>query len=107
MGVREKLIGYSLNSLHREGGPKARGFERVLGITIEDLGYLEAAVQAGILSVPIASVRYNPPYGFNCVVDLPLSGIGAKSSRSASLRTVWRLSGPGAPPRLSTAFLKP
>ena len=68
VGVREKLADYSLNPAHREGGPKARGFERILGITVEDLSYLEAAVQAGILSVPVSSVRYNLPYGFNCVV---------------------------------------
>lgn len=105
--MRRKLAGYSLNPAHRRGGPKARGFERILGITIEDLGYLEAAVQAGVLSVPVTSVRHNPPYGFNCVVEFPLSGTGAKSSRSANLRTVWRIGSPGAPPHLNTAFLKP
>jgi hypothetical protein len=49
IGVRGKLVGYSLNPAHKRGGSKARGFERILGITIEDLGYLEAAVQAGFL----------------------------------------------------------
>jgi hypothetical protein len=105
--VREKLVGYSLNPLHREGGPKARGFEWILGITIENLGYLEAAIEAGILSVPVASVRHNPPYGFNCVIEFPLSGNAAKSGRAATLRTVWRIGSPGAPPHLNTAFLKP
>lgn len=105
--MRGKLAGYSLNPAHKRGGPKARGFERILGITIKDLGYLEAAVQAGVLSVPIASVRHNPPYGFNCVIDFSLSGIGAKSGRSANLRTVWRIDSLETPPHLNTAFLKP
>ncbi len=34
LGVREKLSDYSLNVTHEDGGPKARGFERILGITI-------------------------------------------------------------------------
>ena len=36
-GVREKLSGYSLNTSHEDGGPKARGFELILGITIADI----------------------------------------------------------------------
>ncbi|HEU4393784.1 MAG TPA: hypothetical protein VFR04_09155 [Solirubrobacterales bacterium] len=35
--MREKLIGYSLNLAHDEGGPKAQGFARILGIKIADI----------------------------------------------------------------------
>jgi hypothetical protein len=107
VAIREKLIGYSLNAAHRKGGAKARGFERVLGITVEDAGYLEVAIRAGILVTPIDSVRHNPPYGINCMIEFPLRGRGRKSDRVVNLRTVWRVAGAGARPRLNTAFLKP
>jgi Domain of unknown function (DUF6883) len=60
VNVREKLLGYSLNAAHKDGGPKARAFERILGITTADIEYLEAAIFAGIAEVPIGSVRHNP-----------------------------------------------
>jgi hypothetical protein len=41
-GVRYKLATYSLDVDHKDGGPKAKGFKRILGITIKDIGYLEA-----------------------------------------------------------------
>lgn len=96
-GMREKLAGYSLDESHEEGGPKARGFRRVLGITLADLDHLEAEIAAGIARTPIASVRDNAPYGVNCVVD----------GRHAPVRTVWELRGPGDRPRLVSAYLKP
>jgi len=34
VGVRHKLATYVLNRGHRDGGPKARGFERLLGIKV-------------------------------------------------------------------------
>jgi hypothetical protein len=37
VGVRHKLATYSLNSAHEDGGPKARGFKRILGIAIDDI----------------------------------------------------------------------
>lgn len=49
-GVREKLIGYSLDWAHKDGGPKARGFEQILGITISDVDYLEARIRVGIVA---------------------------------------------------------
>jgi hypothetical protein len=44
-GVREKLADYSLNRDHKDGGPKARGFELILGITISDLEHLAQAIE--------------------------------------------------------------
>ena len=106
-GVRDKLSRYSLNLEHGEGGPKARAFERVLGITIADLDYVEAAIAGGIAKTPIVSVRHNPPYGYNCVVELGLGGRGEKAGRTVELRTVWRIAEPGAKPHLTTAYLRP
>ncbi len=106
-GVRVKLETYSLDLAHDDGGPKARGFERILGITLEDIDYLEGAIQTGILVVPISSVRDKSPWGMNCVVMVPVRGLGEKNDRVVNIRTAWRLAGRGAPPQLASAFCKP
>jgi hypothetical protein len=102
-GARVKLTTYSLDVNHDSGGPKARGFERILGITLEDIGYLEGAIYTGVLLVPVSEVR-DAPYGIKCSVDIPVRGIGAKADRLQTVRTVWQFDEPGAPPRLVTAF---
>jgi hypothetical protein len=106
-GVREKLAGYSLNMTHEKGGPKARGFEQILGITIDAIDYLEAQILARILDTPITKVRDNPPHGVNYVVEIQVRGIGAKADRVITVRTVWIVSAPGDAPRLVNAFPKP
>ena len=106
-GVRRKLLGYALDAAHEDGGPKARGFERILGIKIEDIDYLEGAIQTGILVVPISSARHNPPWGVNCVVMVPVRGLGGKSGRVVNVRTAWALKSPSVSPRLASAFPKP
>ena len=106
-GVRRKLETYSLDVTHEEGGPKARGFELILGITIERIEYLEGAILTGTLLVPVSSVRDKSPWGTNCVVMVPVRGFGEKNDRVVNVRTAWRLAGPGAPPQLVSAYCKP
>ncbi len=106
-GVRYKLETYSLDPTHKEGGPKARGFELILGITIEAIDYLEAQILARVLDTPITEVRDNPPHGVNCAVDIQVRGIGAKAYRVVTVRTAWITSTPGDPPRLVNAFPNP
>ncbi len=106
-GVRYKLQTYSLDINHDTGGPKARGFEQILGITIDAIDYLEAQILARLLETPVSTIEENPPYGVNCVVDMPIAGIGAKADRVANVRTVWAIEQPGAPPRLVSAYPKP
>ena len=105
--MRRKLADYSLDPTNEVGGPKARGFALILGITLANIDYLEGAIQTGILVVPVASVRDNPPYGVNCVVEVPVRGLGKKSDRVVNVRTAWALAAAGAPPRLATAFSRP
>lgn len=100
--MREKLLGYSLNLAHTVGGPKARGFERILGITIEDVDHLEAEIRTGILVTPISSVRDGASSGGSCVVEAPVRGVGGKERRAIVVRTVWELTDATAPPRLIT-----
>jgi len=107
VGIRKKLTDYSLNLAHERGGPKALGFQRILGITLEDADYLEVEIRAGILSKPVKSVRPAIPTGFNCLVEVPVRGLGPQYNRLIAVRTAWLISEPGAPPRMTTAFLKP
>jgi hypothetical protein len=107
VGVRRKLWTYSLDITHEDGGPKARGFALVLGITRKEINYLEEEILRKVQEVPIKSVRQNPPHGLNCVVEFPLRGVGAYSRRVVPLRTIWEFKTEGSPPRLVGAFLKP
>jgi hypothetical protein len=107
IGIRRKLLGYSLNSAHPDGGPKAQGFALVLGITTIDIDYLASEIRSGILTAPIGAVREDQRHGLKCVVDFPLRGLGGKKDRVVNLRTVWSFSTMDAPPRLVTAFPKP
>lgn len=105
-GVREKLASYSLDPRHAVGGPKARGFERILGITVETIEYLVEEILAGILDAPVCAARSNPPFGINCAVELPIAGIGLHSQRTAIVRTIWELAEADAAPRLVSAYIK-
>ncbi|HSZ69966.1 MAG TPA: hypothetical protein VK756_06370 [Solirubrobacteraceae bacterium] len=106
-GVRDKLAGYSLDLTHRDGGAKAHGFERILGIEIADIGYLEGAIQTAVLVIPVSSVRENPPWGHICVVMVPVRGLGEKRGRVVAVRTVWEIAGEQHRPRLANAYCKP
>ena len=106
VGVREKLRTYSLSLNHEDGGPKARGFALILGITMESIDYVEDEIHAGIRKAPITSTRPSPPHGTNCVVEFPLRGIGRYSGRFVTLRTIWELTSMDSRPRLVSAFLK-
>lgn len=107
VGVERKLVMYSLNQAHDRGGPKARGIELILGITVEWIGHLEAESRSGIRHHRISSVRKNSAHGWNCVVEFHIRRVGSYSERTVNLRTVWELTRPGLPPRLISAFPRP
>ncbi len=67
-GVRYKLRTYSLDRSHERGGAKAKGFEEILGITGEALGYLEEQICLAIQIYPVGQVRERWPFGISCVV---------------------------------------
>jgi len=77
-GVRYKLATYSLAPDHRDGGPKAKGFAEMLGISLRSIRHLENEIKAGILEVPISATRPNPPHGIHCVVEFPIRGLGRR-----------------------------
>jgi hypothetical protein len=105
--VRHKLITYSLNPGNEVGGDKARGFATILGIECDNIEYLEGAIQTGIMVTAIDTVRDNFPYGINCMIALPIRGLGKKNGRIIDARTVWEIPRRGVPPRLVSAYLRP
>jgi uncharacterized protein len=104
-GVRYKLATYSLDPTHEVGGPKALGFKLILAITIDAIDYLEAQIMAGVRRTPISAIRDNAPYGVNCVVDIPVPGIGAKANRLIEVRTIWEVTDAAPTPRLVSAYI--
>jgi len=106
-GVHVKLETYSLDLTHADGGPKAHGFKRILGITLEDIDYLEGAIYTGVQLAPVIEVRENPPWGIKCTVIIAVRGRGEKTGRIVNVTTVWEIAADGQPPRLVNAYCKP
>jgi len=104
-GVHIKLETYSLDPMNAAGAPKARGFQMILGITLEHIDYLEGAIYTGIQLVSVSEVRDNAPWGIKHTVIIPVRGLGEKSDRIVDVTTVWQFDEPGAPPRLVTAYI--
>ncbi len=48
LGVHVKLARYSLDPTNEVATSKVRGFEQILGITLEDIDYLEGAIYTGV-----------------------------------------------------------
>lgn len=107
VGIREKLLAYSLDATHEHGGPKARGFEQILGITIDHVDYLEVEIRVGILTAPVSDVRMRPPFGVQCEVRIQVRGLGEKNNRTVEAITGWEFAHAGTAPRMTTAYLKP
>jgi hypothetical protein len=105
-GIRSKLVAYSLAPDHPAGGPKARGFAVVLGITAEDVDHLVAEIEANLSACRVSAIRANPPYGYLCEVRVPVRGLGDLRERRVEVVTSWELLADGAAPRLVTAYIK-
>ncbi len=94
-----------MNLDHEIGGPKARGFQRILGISRADLEYLAEALRAGILVEPVRTVRDNAPFGVLCEVVIPIRGLRERQDRTAAVTTSWELRRADDRPRLVTAYV--
>jgi filamentous hemagglutinin len=104
-GIEQKLRSYCLNPDHEIGGPKARAFERALGIRPADLDYLTNALEAEARTAPIAAVRDNAPFGVLCEVPIPVAGLRERVDQRLNVTTVWELRHPDDRPRLVTAYI--
>lgn len=103
--VYEKLRDYSLNLAHDNGGDKAAGFMQILGIALDDLGYLAAALLDGARKLPVSTVRENALFGLICNIVVPVHGLGEHADRVAPVRTSWELRYESDRPRLITAYI--
>lgn len=103
--VYEKLGTYALATGHSVGGHKARAFQQILAITVDDVDYLASALLAGVLDHPVTAVRRNAPWGINCNVIIPVQGLREHAERVARVLTSWELRYEGDRPRLVTAFI--
>ena len=104
-GITEKLVSYSLNLDHRDGGPKAKGFGQILGITLADVDHLAETLRREVLDAVITSVRGNAPFGFVCEVRVPVTGLRDRSDRTILIKTAWHLEDADDRPRLVTAYI--
>jgi hypothetical protein len=104
-GITEKLVTYSLNLDHSSGGPKAKGFQQVLGITLADVDHLAHALTTGVLIATITEVRVSPSATFTCGVLVPVVGLHERSTRVISVKTGWHLRHADDRPRLVTAYI--
>lgn len=104
-GITEKLTAYCLNVDHEIGGPKAVGFQRILGIEPADVAYLADALRAGIVHTPVANVRDNAPFGVLCEIQVPVHGLRNRQADVFAVTTSWELRHAGDAPRLVTAYI--
>lgn len=105
-GVHQKLMSYSLNRDHRDGGDKARVFRGVLGLRRATFEYLARALVDGLASTPVRHVRENPPHGVLCDVCITVHGLGTRTDRTAAVRTAWEIRHEDDAPRLITAYIR-
>lgn len=104
-GVHDKLRLYSLNLDHANGGPKARAFARILGISEEHLDHLARVLLDGVRHIPVSEIRDGGHHGYHCRVLIPVRGLGALADREALVLTSWQLRWEGDAPRLVTAYI--
>lgn len=104
-GVHEKLLTYSLDPDHPDGGHKARLFRRQLEITAADLEYLAGAILGGVKTQPITEIRDRGEFGMHCRVVVPVHGLREHAERVVNVRTVWEVRSDGDVPRLVTAYI--
>lgn len=106
VGIQRKLMTYSLAPDHPVGGPKARGFAQILGITNAHVDYLADRIRLGVLTLPVSAIRDKAPHGYICEVMVPVMGRGERRQQRATLTTAWQLAAADAVPRLVSAYIK-
>ena len=97
----DKLQGYVLNPLHREGKHKARVFESVLGITLDNQEILRRAILHAAGTSEDVEARGDQGHGALFVLRFPL--VTAKGR--ASVLTAWIVRNGEDFPRLTTCYI--
>jgi Domain of unknown function (DUF6883) len=90
VGVRieQKLAAYCLNLRREVGVAKARGFAKMLGITVADIDYLVGVVRARVMDAPVTGVRDNRQlFGMLWEVRLRVAGLREVGDRLGEATT--------------------
>ena len=96
----EKLTGYSLNPVHRDGKHKARVFRAALGLTVEDAEWLRAQILTAVREAR-AVEKEATDHGRRYTVEFPVSTeIGA-----ATVLTAWIIRHGETFPRLTSCYV--
>lgn len=96
----EKFTEYALNPEHPTGRHKARVFNAVLGLTLDDAPFLQATVQH-IAETGDAVPQEPTPYGQRYVIDFELT----TDSGTGIVRTAWLIRNDEDVPRLTTCYV--
>ena len=99
-----RFSNYILSPSHPKGMHKARVFSRLLGLELEDAGYLRRAILEGLKTSAVLAVREGHGEDtWNCEVEILVLG---KNGITLPVTTAWEATLPPKPPRLLTAYLK-
>lgn len=96
----QKLIGYCLNPEHPRGKHKARVFQSVLGIGLENVEELLELIQRDAIEGEVTQ-QTTTQFGSNYRVDWIVP-----NNDDVTLRTIWEVTTDRPNPRLVSAFLK-
>ncbi len=96
-----KIEDYVLNPSHWEGRHKARVFESVLGITLNNRNMLREAILAAAANSDEAEAVGDNGHGMVYVLRFPM----VKAQRTAMILTVWIILRAEDFPRLVTCYI--
>ncbi len=97
----EKLRDYALNPEHPVGKHKARVFQLVLGLTVDDAAFLKDKILLAVLENEAILTRHDE-YGKRFNMEFELENKG----RSATIMTAWILVENELAPRLTSCYVK-
>ena len=95
-----KLTDYCLNLEHMEGKHKARVFKSALGLSLDNVEKLQAALFEAVQTQPAISIQQNT-YGQKYVVDFMMTHF----YKRAMVRSVWMVRHTEGFPRLVTCYV--
>jgi hypothetical protein len=95
-----KVIDYCLNPDHEEGQHKARVFQSILGLTLNNADLLLEALR-NAAATGEATLGRKDRYGQRYVIDSPFTG----PSGAAMIRSAWIIGSNETMPRMVTCYI--
>lgn len=96
----DKLEGYSLNSSHSEGRHKAVVFQSALGLSLENVGELRAALRHALKTQDAMPTKRNA-YGQKYQIEFEMT----RNDKTALIRSIWIIRHDEDFPRLVTCYI--